>query len=147
MKNVLRLWEPFQDLVSFDNDLDGFYDSMARIFFAPVLKSWMPTIDVVENNGNIEVRAEIPGVNKEDLKVTVEGDILYISGERNKECETKDKKFHRIERYYGKFSRTVNLPCSVEPDKVKAVYKDGVLTITLQKPESAKTKEIGVEVK
>ncbi|MGB9720155.1 MAG: Hsp20/alpha crystallin family protein [bacterium] len=147
MKNVLKLWEPFQDLVRFDDDFDHIYDSMVRRFFAPEVRSWMPAIDIAENNGNIEVRAEIPGVNKEDLKVTVDGDLLSISGERKKESETKDKKFHRIERYYGRFSRTINLPYSVEADKVKASYKDGILNITLPKPESVKTKEIEVEVK
>jgi HSP20 family protein len=147
MKNVLKLWEPFQDLVRFDDEFESLYDTMARRFFAPELKNWMPAIDIAENNGNIEVRAEIPGVNKEDLKVTVDGDVLSISGERKKETETKDKKFHRIERFYGKFCRTINLPYTVEADKVKASYKDGVLNITLPKPESAKTKEIEVEVK
>ncbi len=147
MKNVLKLWEPFQDLVRFDDEFESLYDTMARRFFTPELKTWMPVIDIAENNGNIEVRAEIPGVNKEDLKVTVDGDVLSISGERKKETETKDKKFHRIERYYGKFCRTINLPYTVEMDKVKASYKDGVLNITLPKPESAKTKEIEVEVK
>ncbi len=147
MKNVMKLWEPFQDLVRFDDDFDGWYDSMIRKFFSPELRGWVPAIDIAENNGNIEVRAEIPGMNKEDLKVTVDGGMLSISGERKKESETKDKKYHRIERYYGKFSRTINLPYETDPSKVKATYKDGILTITLPKPESAKTKEIEVEVK
>ncbi len=147
MKNTLKLWEPFQDLVRFDDEFDRWYDSMVRRFFAPEVRNWMPAIDIAENNGNIEVRAEIPGVNKDDLKVTVEGDVLSITGERKQESETKDKKYHRIERYYGKFSRTINLPYPVEADKVKATYKDGILTVTLPKPESAKTKEIEVEVK
>jgi|UniRef100_A0A7V3RHR6 HSP20 family protein len=147
MKNMLKIWEPFQDLVRFDDEFERLYDSMVRRFFSPEWKTWLPPIDIAENNGSIEVRAEIPGVNKEDLKVTIEGDMLSITGERKKESETKDKKYHRIERYYGKFSRTINLPYPVEADKVKATYKDGILTITLPKPESAKTKEIEVEVK
>ncbi len=147
MKNILKIWEPFQDLARFDDDFDGFYDSMVRRLFAHDMRSWMPAIDIAENNVNIEVRAEIPGMNKDDLKVTVDGGILSISGERKKESETKDKKYHRIERYYGKFSRTINLPYDTDPSKVKATYKDGILTITLPKPEAAKTKEIDVEVK
>ncbi|MEO0137183.1 MAG: Hsp20/alpha crystallin family protein [candidate division WOR-3 bacterium] len=147
MKSTLKLWEPFQDLVRLEDEFDRWYDSLVRRFFNPEMRTWMPAIDIAENDGNIEVRAEIPGVNKEDLKVTVEGDVLSISGERKKESETKDKKYHRIERYYGKFCRTINLPYAVEAEKVKATYKDGVLTITLPKPETAKTKEIEVEVK
>ncbi|MGQ9701877.1 MAG: Hsp20/alpha crystallin family protein [bacterium] len=146
MKNVMKPWEPFRDLVRFSDDFERLYDSMVKKFFVQDMQCWVP-VDIAESSGAIEVRAEIPGVNKEDLKVTVEGDMLFISGERKKETETKDKKFHRIERYYGKFSRTINLPYSVEADKVKASYKDGVLTITLPKPESVKTKEIEVEVK
>ncbi len=147
MKNTLKIWEPFQDLVRFDDEFDRWYDSMVRKFFGQEVRNWMPAIDIAENNGNIEVRAEIPGVNKEDLKVTIDGDVLSIAGERKQESETKDKKYHRIERHYGKFRRTINLPYAVETDKVKATYKDGILTITIPKPESAKTKEIEVEVK
>ncbi len=146
MKNVMKLWEPFQDLVRLDDEFDRWYDSVFRKFFSPE-RVWVPAIDIAENDGNIEIRAEIPGMNKEDLKVVVEGDVLSISGERKKESETKDKKYHRIERYYGKFNRIINLPYAVESDKVKAQYKDGILTITLPKPESAKSKEIEVEVK
>lgn len=147
MKNMIKLWEPLQDLVRFDEDFDRWYDSMVRRFFNPESKSWVPAIDVVENNGNLEVRAEIPGVKKENLKVTVENDHLLITGERSQENETKDKKYHRIERFYGKFYRSIALPFSVDADKVKASYKDGILIVTLPKPESMKTKEIEVEIK
>lgn len=147
MKNIMKLWEPFQDLVRFDENFDRWYDNMVRRFFNQENKSWVPAIDVIENNGNLEVRAEIPGVKKEDLKVTVENDHLLITGERSQENETKDKKYHRIERFYGKFYRSIPLPFNVEADKVKASYKDGILTVTLPKPESMKTKEIEVEIK
>ncbi|MBN2619816.1 Hsp20/alpha crystallin family protein, partial [candidate division WOR-3 bacterium] len=92
-------------------------------------------------------KAELPGMTKEDIKVTVKDNILSLSGERKQEKETKEKTFHRIERYYGSFCRNIRLPESVEADQVKATYKDGVLNIVLPKPESAKPKKIDVDVK
>lgn len=143
----LAKWEPFRNLISFRDD----FDRLLENFFGrnPIEREeyWMPTMDVVENNGNIEVTAELPGMKKEDIKVTVKDNILSVSGERKQEEETKDKTFHRIERYYGKFCRSLELPAEVDPDKVKAVYKDGVLHISMVKPESAKPKQIEVEVK
>ncbi|HEC79287.1 MAG TPA: Hsp20/alpha crystallin family protein [candidate division WOR-3 bacterium] len=145
-RNLIR-WEPFRDLVSLRDD----FDRLLENFFGrgPIEKEefWAPVMDVVESNGNIEVKAELPGMKKEDIKVTVKDNILSVSGERKQEKETKDKTFHRIERYYGKFCRSIELPSEVDPDKVKATYKDGVLNITLPKPESAKPKQIEVEVK
>lgn len=145
-KNLTR-WEPFRDLVSMRSDLDRLFES----FFGrvPVIREdfWAPTVDVVERNGNIEVKAELPGMKKEDIKVTVKDNVLSLTGERKLEKEEKDKTYHRIERFYGKFCRSIQLPSDVEADKVKASYKDGVLHITLPKPESAKPKQIDVEVK
>jgi len=145
-RNLIR-WEPFRDLVSLRDD----FDRLLENFFGrgPIEKEefWAPVMDVVESNGNIEVKAELPGMKKEDIKVTVKDNILSVSGERKQEKETKDKTFHRIERYYGKFCRSIELPSEVDSDKVKATYKDGVLNITLPKPESAKPKQIEVEVK
>jgi HSP20 family protein len=108
---------------------------------------WAPAIDIEENNGNLMVKAELPGMKREDIKVSVRDNLLHLTGERNIEKETKDKTLHRVERSFGKFSRTIELPSEVDADKVKAVYKDGVLNITLPKPESVKPKKIDVEVK
>lgn len=145
-KKIAR-WEPFRDLMSMRDDFDRLFEG----FFGrmPAIREdfWAPCVDIVENNGNIEVKAEIPGMKKEDIKVTVRDNVLSIAGERKQEKETKEKTFHRIESYYGKFSRRIQLPSEVEADKIKATYKDGVLNITLPKPESAKPKKIDVEIK
>lgn len=145
-KKIAR-WEPFRDLMSMRDDFDRLFES----FFGgmPVIREdfWTPFVDIVENNGNIEVKAEIPGMKKEDIKVTVRDNVLSIVGERKQEQETKEKTFHRIESYYGKFNRNIRLPSEVEADKIKATYKDGILNITLPKPESAKPKKIEVEIK
>jgi HSP20 family protein len=143
----LTLWEPFRELVTMRDDMDRLFE----IFFGRQPQAmdelWRPSIDIEENNGNLMVRAEIPGMSKDEIKVSVKEDLLKISGERKQENETKDKTFHRIERSYGKFERFIRLPSEVDADKVKASYKDGVLNVTLPKPESMKPKQVDVEIK
>lgn len=143
----LKLWQPLRSLARLEDELDALTESLFDRFKLGGDGVWVPAMDVVENDGELEIRAEIPGVKKEDLKIKVTGNSLTISGEKKKESETKDKHYHRIERYYGSFSRTIQIPEGVDKDKVKATYKDGVLTIALPKPESMKTKEIEVEIK
>lgn len=146
-ERYLSKWEPFRDLVSLRTDMDRLFNTF---FGGPAEEReglWSPVLDIEENNGNLMVRAEIPGMTKDDIKVTVRDNMLSITGERKQEEETKDKTFHRIERCYGKFSRIITLPTEVESDKIKATYKDGVLNITLPKSESAKPKQIDVEVR
>jgi len=108
---------------------------------------WAPIVDIEEDSDSIVVKAEIPGMKKEDIKVSVQSNILTITGERIHESETKNKTFHRVERSYGKFSRLITLPTDVDSDKVKANYKDGILSITLPKPEEVKPKHIEVEIR
>ncbi len=143
---TMKRWEPFRDLVTMRDDMDRLFD----VFFGAQPQEmedlWRPAIDIEENNGNLMVRAEIPGMQKEDIKVSVKEDMLTISGERKRENETKEKTFHRIERSYGQFRRMIRLPATVDADKVKATYKDGVLNVTLPKPESMKPKHIDVEI-
>ncbi len=146
-EKYLSKCEPFRDLVSLRIDMDRLFNTF---FGGQQLESegfWAPVLDISENNGNIEVKAEIPGLKNEEIKVSVRDNMLFISGERKQETETKDKTFHRIERSYGKFSRIITLPAEVDADKVKATYKDGILNIILPKPEEMKPKQIQVEVK
>lgn len=143
----LTLWEPFRELVTMRDDMDRLFETFFGTQPQTMEDFWRPAIDIEENNGNLMVRAEIPGMNKENIKVSVKEDMLKISGERKQENETKEKTFHRIERSYGKFERIIRLPSEVDADKVKASYKDGVLNVTLPKPESMKPKQIDVEIK
>ncbi|KPK63356.1 hypothetical protein AMJ83_07230 [candidate division WOR_3 bacterium SM23_42] len=143
----MKVWEPFRDLVSMRDDMDRLFETFFGTQPQGMDDFWRPAIDIEENNGNLMVRAEIPGMTKEDIKVSVQEDLLTISGERKQENETKDKTYHRIERCYGKFRRMIRLPAQVDADKVKASYKDGVLNVTLPKPESLKPKHIDVEIK
>lgn len=142
----MKKWEPFSELVTMRDDMDRLFD----VFFGTQPQTiddlWRPSIDIEESNGNLMVKAEIPGMKKENIKVSVKEDMLTISGERKQENETRDKTYHRIERSYGQFQRMIRLPAEVDADKVKASYKDGVLSVTLPKPESMKPKHIDVEM-
>jgi len=140
-------WEPFRDMLSLRADMDRLFSSLFGGAYEEREGMWAPIVDIEEDNDSIMVKAEIPGMKKEDIKVSVQSNILTITGERNRESETKSKTFHRVERSYGKFSRMITLPTDVDSDKVKANYKDGILSITLPKPEAVKPKHIDVEIK
>jgi HSP20 family protein len=143
----LSRWEPFRDMLSLRADMDRLFKSLFGEIPEEKEGFWAPVMDIEEDNDNIMVKAEIPGMKKEDIKVSVRNNVLMISGERAQEKELKNKTYHRVERYYGKFSRTITLPSEVETDKIKASYKDGVLCVTLPKPESKRPKQIDVEIK
>jgi HSP20 family protein len=116
-----------------------------RLFESPVV-GFAPALDVHEDKENFVVKVELPGVNKEDVNVSLQDDCLTIAGERKGETKQEDAEVYHTERYFGRFQRTVALPAAVAPEKVKAQYKDGVLTITLPKTEEAKPKQIDVSV-
>ena len=116
--------------------LTGLQDEMDRLLEMP-LQAWAPALDVHEDKDGYTVRVEVPGMKREDIVVSLQDGALVVSGERKEEKITGDTEVHRQERYYGKFSRALTLPTAVAGDKVKASYKDGVLTVTLPKAESA----------
>jgi HSP20 family protein len=105
---------------------------------------WMPTVDVSETAKEIIVNAEIPGVEAEDIDVNLVGDVLTIKGERKREYEEKEENFHKIERSYGSFYRSLRLPSEVDGDRIKASYKKGVLRISLPKTKKATAKKIEI---
>lgn len=111
------------------------------------LATWSPACDIYENENEIVVKAELPEVKKEDVHVTIENNVLTIRGERKFSEETKQENYHRVERRYGEFMRSFTLPSFVEPAKVNADFKDGVLRVTIPKREEAKPKQVEVKVK
>jgi HSP20 family protein len=111
-----------------------------------IVADWVPSVDVSETNGEYQIKAEIPDVKKEDVKVTLEDGVLTIQGQRKQEKEDKGTKYHRVERAYGSFVRSFTLPDLVDEEKVKAEFKDGVLSLQLPKSEKAKPKAIEVTV-
>ena len=122
--------------------LTGLQDEIDRLF--EVERAWAPALDVQEDKDNFRVSVELPGLKREDIQVSLEEGALVISGERKTETLDEGIAVHRQERYYGRFSRVLALPSAVAEDKVKAAYKDGILTVTLPKAEEAKPKTIAV---
>ena len=149
-------WNPTRDLATFPSDMFSLQKEMNRVFDSffrgvdePSLlnSSWVPAVDVAEENEAYVVKVELPGVNKDDVKITLESNILTIEGEKKAENEVKGKNYYRAERSYGSFQRSFTLPASVKNDKIDAVYKDGILTVSLPKVEEAKPKQIEVKMK
>jgi HSP20 family protein len=105
------------------------------------------SLDVAETEDEIVVTADLPGVDPKDIDITLSGDVLTIKGEKKEETEEKKRDYHRMERRYGSFSRSVALPPAADPEKVSASYKDGVLKVSLGKKAEAKAKSVKIEVK
>ena len=106
--------------------------------------SWVPAVDVFEEAEGIRITAEVPGVKPDDIKISLEGNLLTIRGTKEQEAEQRAERVHRYERMYGVFERTFTLPASVDPQNIKASYDNGVLTVTLPKSEKAKPRRIEV---
>ncbi|MCM0613926.1 Hsp20/alpha crystallin family protein [Marinobacter sediminum] len=148
MSNITR-WNPvneFEDLMSRYNRMFGLSRTSGEGKDVFSRSDWAPAVDIKETPEAFSIEAELPGMEKKDVKVTVHDGVLSIEGERKHEDETKDKKHHRIERYYGSFLRRFTLPDNVDENSVKANFKDGLLTLTLQKAEPKEPKAIEVDV-
>lgn len=147
---TLVKWDPFRELEEMSNQINRLFVRpsvwQAQNREAMTVADWTPTVDISETEVEYLIKAELPEVKKEDVKITVEDGVLTIQGERRRETEEKAKKFHRVERSYGRFARTFTLPDSVDETGVKAVYTDGVLNLRLPKSEKAKPKQIEVKV-
>ena len=138
---------PFTALNRIRNEIERIFEDPFSLT-APstsFFEGWEPSVDVYEDKDKITVKAELPGMKKEDITVALDGDTLTISGERKHEEEHKDKETYRSERYFGRFQRSITLSQQVDPRKIQANYKDGVLTVTLPKSEEAKPKQIEVK--
>jgi len=142
--------EPFRELVDIGNIFDRFFGrtlAQLRPPFGLLGEGFrFPAMDVYDRKDHIVVKAEVPGIDKKNIKVRVEGNILSIRGETKKEQEVKKKDYYCCERAYGSFYRTISLPAAVEKEKVKASYRDGILTIELPKSKEAKSKETDIQI-
>ena len=147
--NLVR-WDPFREL-------EDMSDRLNRMFGRPAARpesgkeamtvaDWIPAVDISETDAEYLIKAELPEIKKEDVKVTVQHGVLTIHGERKHEKEEKGKKYHRVERSYGSFTRSFTLPDEVDETKVRAEFKDGMLHLHLPKSEKAKPKAIDVKL-
>jgi HSP20 family protein len=137
--------DPFEQLSHLRDEVNRFFEPVSGM--TQGFNSWSPAIDLYEDKDNVIVKAELPGMKKEDIDVSLHEGTLMISGERKSEQEYREGESYRSERFYGRFQRSVLLPSPVSADKVNASYKDGILTITLPKSEEAKPKQIEVNIK
>jgi HSP20 family protein len=129
-------WDPFRELGSLRSELNRMFAGDGGA--VAKLERWTPSVDVVETDEAIKIKAELPEVEKKDIDVSIEGDVLTISGERKLEKEEKKEDYTRIERSYGSFSRSFTIPENVDRKNIKAESKDGVLKLTLPKSKAAK---------
>ena len=139
----------FGELSRLRDDMDALFNR----FFGHLPKAGLtkgldlcPSVDLTETKEDIVVKAEIPGMDVKDIEISLLGNVLHIKGEKKEERTSKDETVHRIERSYGSFSRSLDLPCDVKQDKIKATYEKGVLKITLPKSEKSKAKTIKINV-
>ena len=144
----LEQWKPFREVTRLRREMDRLWDEYfgpGRRAFQPMEETWMPAIDVSETGEKITVKAEIPGMEANDIDISIVGDTLTIKGEKKTEREEKEENYHTVERSYGSFSRSMKLPAAVDADKVEASYKNGVLTVVCPKKEEVKPKAIEIK--
>jgi len=140
-------WDPFRDLNLIQDRMNRLFDDAGRTWRndePAATTSWSPSVDIFETEGEIVVKAELPGMERKDIALHLENNVLTLRGERKFEKETKNENYHRIERSYGNFSRSFSIPATVDEEKIRADYKDGVLKIVLPKKEQAKSKQIKI---
>jgi HSP20 family protein len=141
-------WRGRREVDRFRTEVDRLFDDFfTRGTFGRLFEGgdWAPVIDVSESGKEIVVHAEVPGIDSKDIDISLNGRILTIKGEKKQEEEEKEKSYHRIERTYGSFSRSFELPADVDGDKVRAKYKDGVLKLNLPKKKEQSVKKIEVK--
>lgn len=145
----LNVWSPFRHLSVLRDEIDRLFDSPLDALTSnsqQFLNGWLPTVDLYEDRDHLVLRAELPGMKKEDIDISLHGDVLTLSGERKEEGTFEKAETYRAERFLGRFQRTLTLPVAVDTSKVQASYQDGILTVTLPKAEEAKPKQIQVKV-
>ena len=146
----LMRWRPTNDLTSMREEMNRLFDSFFSGF--PERRKgllegeWAPSVDVAETDEEIVVTAELPGVKQEEVDISIADGVLTLKGEKKEEKEVKEKNYHRIERSYGSFQRSISLTTGVEASKAKATYKNGILCVTIPKVEEAKPKQIKIDV-
>ncbi|MBI4167205.1 MAG: Hsp20/alpha crystallin family protein [Acidobacteria bacterium] len=142
-------WEPFSNVLTAQREFDRLFKEAFSPFSGESelsTRTWAPPVDIYETENDIVLKAELPGVDPKDVEVKVEDNTLYLKGERKFEKEVANENYHRVERSYGSFARSFSLPNSISTEKVKAEFKDGLLTLTLPKREEAKPRTVKIDV-
>jgi HSP20 family protein len=148
---AIMRWDPFRDLASIQDRMNRLFDqTLGRTRGEEegiAASAWMPSVDIYETPDRVVLKAELPGLTRDDIDINVRNNTLTLRGERKFEKEVKEESYLRIERAYGSFHRSFTLPTTIQQDKIKAVFKDGVLEVSLPKAEEARPKQIKIDVK
>lgn len=144
---AISRWSPMRELMSVHDQLNRFFDESVSRQGAGEFEygNWAPAVDLREEENHYLLQADMPGMKKDEIEVNVENNVLTIRGERRFEAEVKKETYHRIERAYGKFTRSFTLPSRVQADAIKATYKDGILEVLIPKAEESKPKKISIQ--
>ncbi len=146
--SIIR-WEPLRELSSLQSEMNRLFstvvDNPGATAGAP-LRRWIPAMDLVEGPDEFVLRADLPGMKQEDVSIEFEDNVLTVSGERKSQHEERGEGFHRVERAFGSFSRTLTLPKGIDPEGIHAGFKDGVLEVRIPKPEERKPRRISIGV-
>jgi HSP20 family protein len=141
-------WEPFRELSTLQNEMNRLFNT---VFDTPspgnggsTLRRWMPAMDLVETEDHFVLRADLPGMKEDDVKIEFEDGTLTVSGERKAEHESKNEGYYRVERAFGSFSRSLTLPQGIDPEAVTANFENGVLEVRIPKPEERKPRRIEI---
>jgi HSP20 family protein len=142
----LTRWDPFRELETLSTRMNQLFPPTVRRADDVTFADWAPAVDVQESDKEYLVKADLPEIKKEDMKIAIDDGVLSMEGERKQEKEEKNKKFHKVERVYGKFVRRMALPSDVDEMKVSAEFKDGVLNVHLPKTENARPHSVDVKI-
>lgn len=147
MTKLVR-WSPFREMMNLRSEFDRLFDESFGALERPwqPIRSWGLSVDVLENDDAVMVKASVPGIDPKDLEITMSDNVLTIKGERKEEQEIDEEQYHLRERRYGSFSRSVALPVKVNEDAIEATCENGVLTINIPKAEEVKPKHIPVQI-
>ena len=145
---AITRWDPFRDLSILQERMNRVFEDAAvrgwKSDEPSATTSWSPAVDIYETDSEIMVQAELPGVDRKDIALQLENNVLTLKGDRRFEKETNQENYHRIERSYGGFSRAFTIPTIVDEDRIRADYRDGILKIALPKKEQVKAKQIKI---
>ena len=142
---MLVRWYPFREMTKLQDEINKAFDVVGRRFLPSETNAvWTPAVDLFEDEGTYVLKAELPGMSKEDIELQLENRTLTLRGERKMEKEVKEEAYHQLERSYGRFVRTFTLPTAVEERKITANFKEGVLEVIVPKAEDAKPKLIAI---
>ena len=143
---ALVRWDPSREVDSLQSEMNRVFDAFLGMPAGNgrAVRRWVPAMDLVESDDHLVLRADLPGLERDDVEIEIKDGVLTLSGERNAEHEEKADGFYRVERAYGSFSRSVTLPESIEPDRVSAEFANGVLEVRIPKPEERKPHRVEI---